>query len=203
MTSAQPTNDALLSGFDNLDCGVIALDRNGRAVSLNSAARTLLSKTTSLRLNRQRLECTDARQNRHLNELIREMLRLFYRETGAGHNTLSLRSSGDTLPLEVTAFPARRPQSGLDESAEVCAIVLVSAARSMDRIDGMQCLYGLTTAETQVLRALAQGRVAKEIAKERGNSVNTIYNQIKSILKKTGCKRQSEVVRMAHIIPEP
>jgi DNA-binding CsgD family transcriptional regulator len=52
----------------------------------------------------------------------------------------------------------------------------------------------LTPAETEVLNALLQGHTAKVIANSRGASVNTVRNQIMTILGKTGHHNQKSLM---------
>lgn len=54
----------------------------------------------------------------------------------------------------------------------------------------------LTEAEADVALSLADGLSPSEIAAARMASPHTVRNQIKSILMKTGCRRQSEIVAL-------
>ena len=55
--------------------------------------------------------------------------------------------------------------------------------------------YGLTAAETDIVRLLVEGRSAGEIAAARDTSRLTVRTQVKSILQKTGIESQSDLVR--------
>lgn len=57
-------------------------------------------------------------------------------------------------------------------------------------------VFGLTSAEQGVVRALVEGRDAKAIAADRGTSEGTVRGQIKSILSKMNARSQSEVIRL-------
>lgn len=56
-------------------------------------------------------------------------------------------------------------------------------------------LFGLTEAEGQVAACLFNGSKPVEIAAARGVSVHTVREQLKSIMAKTGCHSQVELVR--------
>lgn len=56
--------------------------------------------------------------------------------------------------------------------------------------------FGLSTAELDIARALAEGRSANEIAEARGRALGTVRMQIKSIQQKTGCNSAVRLVRM-------
>ncbi|MEJ8559954.1 helix-turn-helix transcriptional regulator [Yoonia sp. GPGPB17] len=58
----------------------------------------------------------------------------------------------------------------------------------------------LSAAETRVARGLLEGRTAQEIAGHLGRSVATIRSHIKVLLKKTGARRQTELVQFLTIL---
>gem|GEM_PF-733805 len=57
--------------------------------------------------------------------------------------------------------------------------------------------FGLTSAETSVLAGHLHNQSPGEIAEERGRSLETIKSQSKSILRKSGCARMSDVIHIA------
>ncbi len=63
-------------------------------------------------------------------------------------------------------------------------------------------VFGLTTAETDVLRSLVESGSINDVAIARGRSVDTIRGQIKSILSKTETRSQVELVRLTMSIME-
>lgn len=62
--------------------------------------------------------------------------------------------------------------------------------------------FGLTPAEARVAVLLANGLNAEQIAAQRNASLLTVRTQIRSILAKTGARRQPELVRMLVDMPE-
>ncbi|WP_103222317.1 helix-turn-helix transcriptional regulator [Roseibium marinum] len=59
----------------------------------------------------------------------------------------------------------------------------------------MQTAFGFSQAEAQAALLLADGLTLAEIARTRQVSIYTVRNQIKAALSKSGCRRQSELVR--------
>ena len=55
----------------------------------------------------------------------------------------------------------------------------------------------LTETETEIVRAIAQGKTTKEIANERFSSVHTITTHRKNIFRKLGVNTAHEVIRYA------
>jgi DNA-binding CsgD family transcriptional regulator len=62
--------------------------------------------------------------------------------------------------------------------------------------DALHMLYHFTPAETEIANGLLMGYSAEEIACLRRVSTATVRQQIKSILDKTGTRRQTEMVRL-------
>ncbi|MEL6531046.1 MAG: LuxR C-terminal-related transcriptional regulator [Pseudomonadota bacterium] len=61
----------------------------------------------------------------------------------------------------------------------------------------VQDAFGLTDAEVEVLRLMAEGQTAKDIAQTREASLPTVRTQIRAIYAKTSTRNQSEFLRMA------
>jgi DNA-binding CsgD family transcriptional regulator len=66
----------------------------------------------------------------------------------------------------------------------------------MPSVDLVQSLFDFTPAEAKVARFIAQGETVEDIALTNDVSVNTIRAQVRSVLDKTGCKRQIEVATL-------
>lgn len=63
--------------------------------------------------------------------------------------------------------------------------------------DILRRTFGLTSAEAGVVRGLVECCSVKDIAEQRGRSVDTVRVQIKSVLAKTETRSQLELVRLA------
>ncbi|RIJ24409.1 alpha/beta fold hydrolase [Henriciella barbarensis] len=64
-------------------------------------------------------------------------------------------------------------------------------------IERLGSALGLTESETEVLQGHLDNKTPREIAEERGRSPETVKVQAKTILRKTGCARMTDVVRLA------
>lgn len=85
-----------------------------------------------------------------------------------------------------------------DESAARGILMLSDGQVELSGLAG-QCfreLWGLTETEARVAAAVAQGVNTKTYAAAVGVSDNTVRSQLKSIFAKTGCRRQSDLVRL-------
>jgi len=99
--------------------------------------------------------------------------------------------SSRSLVLELTVLPRAH-------SSIAGAPALLLQLRRVKRAERIQCLrsaYRLTTAESEVAAALADGFALRDIAKTRGASLSTVRSQLQTIFTKLGVQRQSELVR--------
>jgi DNA-binding CsgD family transcriptional regulator len=60
----------------------------------------------------------------------------------------------------------------------------------------LQALFDLTAAEASLARKIGAGKSLSEIAVESGRSIDTLRNQLKSVLAKTACDRQADLVKL-------
>ena len=60
----------------------------------------------------------------------------------------------------------------------------------------MQEAFGLTAAETEIVKALTEGISLRDIAARRGRSPATVKTQLRSILSKTDTHSQADIVRL-------
>jgi DNA-binding CsgD family transcriptional regulator len=80
-----------------------------------------------------------------------------------------------------------------------CAAALVLTPVTLPQappFELVQSLFDLTPAEARVARGLASGKTVGAIASARGVSQNTIRMQVRGVLEKTGCNRQTDIVAL-------
>jgi DNA-binding CsgD family transcriptional regulator/PAS domain-containing protein len=80
-----------------------------------------------------------------------------------------------------------------------CAAALVLTPVTMPQappVELVQSLFDLTPAEARVARSLASGKTVEDIASDGGTSPTTIRTHVRSVLEKTGCNRQADVVAL-------
>jgi DNA-binding CsgD family transcriptional regulator len=70
------------------------------------------------------------------------------------------------------------------------------AAPDAPPVELVQSLFDLTPAEARVARGLASGRTVDQLAGDAGVSPNTVRVQVRGVLEKTGCERQTDVVAL-------
>ncbi|WP_299684190.1 alpha/beta fold hydrolase [uncultured Tateyamaria sp.] len=161
---------------------VVLLDAAGTVLALNSAATNLFSKEglDGHRILSARTPILDAQSNsRH------DVFRI-----GGGSQQRSFLAIETSVKAAVAAaYPAAQKAlylSLMDWSPTF-------AGELADR-------FNLTEAELRVARGLFEGRTAQEISGDVDRSLPTIRSHIKSLLQKTGTKRQVELVQFLSLL---
>ena len=87
--------------------------------------------------------------------------------------------------------------SDLDyEGAKVAVFLSDPNLQQPISIDNLVSVYNLTPSEAQVAISLANGHSIEEIANLSHHSMHTIRSQLKSVFRKTGVSRQSELIKL-------
>jgi DNA-binding CsgD family transcriptional regulator len=81
--------------------------------------------------------------------------------------------------------------------AESLSRPLVQLSIDPDSLDALVRLYHLTRAERDVLRRIAEGSTAGEIARDLDVAITTVRTHLQNLLRKTGTRRQADLVRLA------
>lgn len=176
------------------------LNGRGRLVFANSAGETLLQHGTVLRTERTGgLHAVLHEEDQKLRQVIHDALHI---GTGSGGGVLTLhRADGTSVSILVAPLPTGG--FGGFDVLETAAIVFVSDPTRSREINpaALAGLFTLTTDEAKLLQHLADGMSLKECADAFALSHATVRTQLASILHKTGCQRQTEVVRLALLSP--
>lgn len=81
------------------------------------------------------------------------------------------------------------------------AIMIARVGAPTDRhVQLLMRTFGLTPAEADIAIRLAAGQSRADIAAARGVSAETLKVQLRSIYDKTGCRRESQLVRIVGLI---
>ncbi len=195
----QSREQTLKSALSRLSMGVIVVNDAHEVVYRNSVAEVILRTHSGLRIENGKPRAHYAEEERNLQGMIRTLLCVSQRDVATQHLAQGLRHPDHNLPLtvivstlnndaELTSSAARRgrvalyicdPDVGSNLSAEV-----------------LDDLYQLTPAEASVAISLVNGLGLKEIAGEKGVSLETVRAQLKQIFLKLGVNKQQDVIRV-------
>ena len=85
---------------------------------------------------------------------------------------------------------------GLGVARPSLLMTITQQAASDSTARDLALRYHLTNAEIAIAKGIADGLRPAQIAEERGVSIHTVRDQLKTAMTKTGMRRQSELVRL-------
>lgn len=172
--------------LDGMTAGVMAVERHGRLVEANAAARAILARSDGLALSRSgRLRAMDKNADTSLNLAI---------TTASSDPRIVLIPRGDDdrpYALKVSASPG---------SSQSPWVIIRLADGSMPAVDVEGVLtsaLGLSASSAALTAALMRGEDIRIYAKRAGISENTVKFHLKSAFRATGTRRQLELVQLA------
>jgi DNA-binding CsgD family transcriptional regulator len=182
--------------------GLLLLDRTGRVVFVNRAARAMAEGSCGLQLRRERVEAMTRDDNVVLQRLIAGAIGTMGRVEAARGGVMRLAAATpDAQGLSIAVAPLAGMTAWSGRSP--VAFVLVSDPRADSRRPEamLRELFGLTAAETRVAERLMTGDSPEQAAHALGVSVTTVRWHLASLYRKTGTNRQAVLVRLLLSMP--
>lgn len=168
----------------------VLLSEAGAVIEANTWAEALSGQ---LRIGAgDRLTLADKRAQ----EMLETNLKAMHTTPGAGRCTFPLRDDLGAATRVLHLIPITR--TAHDIFGQSFALLLATPVSS-DRapsIGLMRSLFDLTPAEAKLAQSMAGGRTLEDAAADHGVSINTVRNQLRAILEKTGCTRQAELTAL-------
>ncbi len=192
--------------FESTSCSKqqahVLLDHVGRIVECTDDAMDIIRKNDGI--------STDAGYLKLQDQTLDQRLAASFRQTLNATKSRSLprplaveRPSGET-PYVLDFCPWDVKDAQLTNNQSYVLITLFAPNRKPDLRDELiQTAYGLSGAETRVVKSLVNGMDLKEIAATTHITVYTVRNHLKSVFAKTGFKRQGDLIgKMVSFIAE-
>jgi PAS domain-containing protein/DNA-binding CsgD family transcriptional regulator len=198
MQSLRFERDAERTALDCLERGAIVVDRAGRVVTLNRAAREIVAAADGLTVRAGALHAATAAETAQLARLIAGAA-----ATGNGNGNsldpggaIALSRPSGKRPLSVLVAPL--PSAAVNAPSRSAALLFVSDPERAEEASEQVLvrLYGLTPAEARLAAALVPGRGLACAAKSLDICLSTAHGTAKSLFAKTGVRRQAELVRL-------
>ncbi|SDD39984.1 transcriptional regulator, LuxR family [Ruegeria marina] len=197
----QRRHGTIVEALDKLDVGFCVLDDRMNVIMGNEEFRRQTEEAGVFRKDpRGRLSF---RQDSDLGRARALM-------TGVeGHGRFGARPRKEALEVDHSGGPAATGALCIDISplhknrelgeGPVAGYLLMSTDTSRRyrlELPTIASLFDLSNAECAVLELMAEGKTNKQIAQERGRSLDTVNAQVKSILLKSNCANRTQAIRM-------
>ena len=111
---------------------------------------------------------------------------------------LATDSSDGFAVGDVVHLQAQRLHEKLDSDLLMVGTLVAHWPPSMPSL--LTTTYGLSLSECEICELLSRALRPSEVASYRKSSIATVRTQIKSLLMKTGCGSQTELVRLLHLL---
>ena len=191
--------DALLKGLDRLVIGLILYDSNAQPVYINPTARAIIDGHPGMQLQDGDLFLTNPDDERNLRKTIIDTAGIDPEDSWKQSVAIGITHPDveAPLPLLVTPMHANLITSDLDyDGARVAVFLSDPNMEQPISIENLASVYKLTRSEAQVAISLANGHSIDETANSSNHSAHTIRSQLKSVFRKTGVSRQSELIKL-------
>lgn len=196
---------AVMDALDRLQIGVAVLLASLGVVLMNREAERICALDAGVQITPDRrivLE-NDLAQRRFRSAVAAAV------DTAKGEGaTLSDRvvvprlHGGEPFLLDVSAV--RGTDHEIDPGLRAAVVFMVDPENSRPvRIENMQALYALTSAEAEVLKLVVEGLPAQDIAETRNTAVTTVRTQLRALSDKTGAPNRAALVRLALTVNPP
>lgn len=186
--SLDPMFSFLVAALDSIAVGVIAVDRTLRLVHSNTYAKEILQQGSCLGIAGGLLTCPQPADTAHLRLAV---TRCLSNETSTP-TVFRLYDHRLAEFIEIAILRCGRPT----DMHQFAAIYIRSPDTQQPVSDTMLAgLYGLTRAERQIASLLTKEGSVTLAAKVRGVSASTARTHLRSLLRKTGARRQVDLVQ--------
>ncbi|MFN5048825.1 helix-turn-helix transcriptional regulator [Roseateles sp.] len=175
--------------LEELDYGVLLLNQRGEVLYSNRAARQAMNQGHPLLLQGHLVRTRSLKDGKPLFDALAQA-------EGEGRRCLLRLGEGDEQ-ANVVVVP-------LNRDVEQAAVLLVLERRQLCGALAVQWFalrYGLTPAETEVLKALSDGHEPASVAQQQGVAISTVRTQIQSIRAKSGTPSIRELLRQLAVLP--
>jgi DNA-binding CsgD family transcriptional regulator/PAS domain-containing protein len=186
--------------MDSFETGVLLVDRALYVLRTNRSAEAMLDAGAVMRLRRGYVELASLAAQQALRETVRNF---GWRNTADAGASIAAADAEDA-PALIRVMPFRRSDATLPIRDAPIAIMLISRATApVVPHAALASLYGLTPAETRVLKHIAEGAALSDVAARLGLKTSTVKTHLLHIFDKTATKRQADLVRLANSVSLP
>ena len=185
-----------LAALDRLVVGVVLLDGGGRIAHANREATRILDERDGLTRNGGFAFAAESART----QWARVLPSLFDRSVSTVphfSDAVGVPRPSGRAPLVLQAAPLGATHA-FAAPAEAVAVVFITDPDRRTELDmaALRDLYQITPAEAGLAEALCRGLTIAQAAVERGTSEATARTQLGELFRKTGTRRQADLIRV-------
>lgn len=189
---------AVLAVLDRVHVGLAIATARGEVIVANSEADRILGLADGVSLSRDKhIVCRDPDQTEMLRAFICEAAQTAGGEANKPEGLIAVPRRSGAHPFLIEVAPLSDSMGEVDFGLVGALITLIDPGKTPDLdIQKFGGLHGLTRAETSVCGYMVAGLTGPGIAEHRGTSPETVKEQMRAILAKTGVARRSDLIRL-------
>ena len=191
LTGLNAKGNPLAGLLEDLNVGIVALDRKGKVVEANAEASRLLREGNGLYVTDGALKARLSADDASLRALVGQALTRIETGVSGGSMIVGRPPPASALTVRTHAIP---PSIGAGRSAVL--VMVTSGGNGPTDISKLSKELGLSPAEAKVAAALAAGQSVAQIAESTFRSQGTIRWHVRRIFGKLGVRRQADLVRL-------
>ena len=205
-------NGTLAAAANAIPRGLLVFDCDARVLAHNAAAARMLCRGAPLALvpmlgrpnGVMRLAGSDAALQAAVEQAVHECATpsgppVFSIESPSAARSLRIDTAAIGRGMVLHLVPARRPirsgRTGTDESAVIGTLIDVGPCERLE-VALLTQLFDLSPSSARVAEAYLRVDSVKEAARQLGISANTVKTHLATVYERTGCSRQSQLVRL-------
>ncbi len=194
---SKAAEQALAETLDHVEAAVFLVDAKAAITFANDTGEKMLGEATLVRKDGNALRVVASDANRTLRNLF----------ASAGKGDASVGVRGVAVPLEgasnkrwfahvLPLTSGRRRQAGDSYGAVAAVFIRKTVPNALSPLEEIAKLHKLTASEVQVFDAVLKVNGIKAIADLLGLSQATVKTHLHNVFRKTGTRRQSELVKL-------
>jgi DNA-binding NarL/FixJ family response regulator len=194
---AKTAGQALARSFDHVEAAVFLVGTDGAISFANDPARKMLVEATQVRMDGDALHAVAPDADRILHDIF----------AAAQRGDASVGVRGVAVPLaDASPDPwfahvlpltsGRRQQAGHDLTAVAAVFIRKTAPNAPPPLEAIAKRYNLLPSEVRVLAAVAKVQGVRELADFLGISQATVKTHLHNLFRKTGTRRQIELMKL-------
>jgi DNA-binding CsgD family transcriptional regulator/PAS domain-containing protein len=192
-------SEALRSALDDVDMGILVINKSGGINFANRSATEILDAGEHLRRIGDSFTAGDLHDALRLQVAITHVIEANKAKEAVTVSSrraplLSVRARGGYSPLVITIVPAPKPALEPHDCAAM-AYILDPRLDSTTQLEPVCRLYGLSPVETRLVGLLTAGKSLQEAALLMGIKDQTARGYLKQVFLKTQTNRQADLVR--------
>ncbi|MCL6285657.1 LuxR C-terminal-related transcriptional regulator [Ruegeria sp. 2012CJ41-6] len=189
---------AALAALERVQAGIAIALPDGQIIVKNAEAERILGlKDGAVLSGEGRIVTTDPDVTSKIRTHILDVASTAQGQANRHESLVSIARPSGLTPFLLDIGPVNDSKAELEKGLNGALVTIIDPERTPYlRLDRFTELYGLTRAETDVCRWIADGASIAEIAERRGTSPTTAKNQVSNVLSKAGVGSRIELIRL-------